>query len=111
MTITDLSSKGENIMAKRKWTPTDVSHPIEMRSNDLEFQDDKGEWHHFVVVATENRIAFGGAVNVGFLESGYLEREEGESLDVGLQEMLDDLECYYNDGPTSVSRIVFNERM
>lgn len=98
-------------MAKKVWTPTDVSNPIEMRSNDLEFQDAAGEWHHFVVVATKDRIAFGGAVNVGFLESGYLEREKDESLDVGLQEMLADLECYYNDGPTSVSRIVCNERM
>lgn len=57
------------------------------------------------------RIAFGGAVNVGFIESGYIEREEDESLDVGLQEMLADLECYYNDGPSSVSRIICNERM
>ena len=94
-----------------KWSVSDISESIPMRSNDLEFQDNTGEWHHFTVIATPERIVFGGVCNTGFIESGYLEREEYESLDESLQEMLADLEVYYNDGPEYVSRIVCNERM
>ena len=46
--------------------------------------------------------------NTGFLESGYLEPEDHESDDKALQELLADLETYYNDGPRYVSRIVHN---
>jgi len=95
--------------APRDWTVTDVSKPV--FSGDIEFQDNEGEYQHFVVIATKDRIAFGGNCNVGFIESGYLPREEGETLDEGLAEMLADLETYYNDGAQYTSRIVFNERM
>lgn len=95
----------------KKWTKSNISKPIEMRSNDIEFQDKDGEWHYFVIIATKNRIVFGGACNVGFLESGYIERDETESIDETLQELLSDLEVYYNDGETFVSRIVCNWRM
>jgi hypothetical protein len=94
-----------------EWSQSDISDTIPMRSHDLEFQDNKGEWHHFTIIATRERIVFGGVCNVGFLESGYLPREEWESLDESLQETLADLEVYYNDGPRYVSRIVCNERM
>lgn len=77
----------------------------------LEFQDGKGEWHDFEVMATKERLIFGGACNAGFLESGYMEMEEGESEHSALSELLQDLETYYNDGPRYVSRIIFNERM
>lgn len=77
----------------------------------IEFQDNKGEWQHFEVLELPDRLLFGGACNVGFLESGYILREDYESLDETLQEMLSDLECYYNDGSQYVSRIVCNERM
>jgi len=92
-----------------EWSVSDISQSIEMRSNELEFQDPEGEWHNFTIVATPTRIVFGGVCNVGFLESGYLEREDHESLDESLQELLADLETYYNDGPEYVSRIVYNE--
>lgn len=95
----------------KTWKLSDVSEEIEMRSNDLEFQDEKGEWHHFTVIATEKKIVFGGCYNVGFIESGYLEREDWESLDESLSETLEDLETYYNNGAKYVSRIVCNERM
>jgi hypothetical protein len=77
----------------------------------VEFQDNAGEWHDFEVLKTPDRIVFGGCCNVGFLESGYILREEGETLDETLSEMLSDLETYYNDGPQYVSRIVCNECM
>jgi hypothetical protein len=95
----------------KNWTVSDTSNEIEMLSNSFEFQDDKGEWHEFTIIATKEKIIFGGCCNIGFLESGYLEREEYESLEESLQETLADLESYYNYGSGSVSRIVCNERM
>ena len=77
----------------------------------IEFKADDGEYHHFEVIELPDRIVFGGATNVGFMESGYILREEGESTDTLLQEMLSDLETYYNQGSQFVSRIVVNERM
>jgi len=93
-----------------KWSVSDISDSIPMRSNDLEFQDNSGEWHHFTVIATPKRIVFGGVCNTGFIESGYLERDDF-GLDECLQALLEDLEVYYNDGPEYVSQIVCNERM
>ena len=98
-------------MSKKPWSVSDISNPVALRSHSLEFQDDKGEWHEFTIIPTKERVVFGGVCNVGFIESGYIEREEGESLDETLQEMLSDLETYYNDGPRYTSRIVCNERM
>lgn len=95
----------------KTWKLSDISKQIELRSNDLEFQDEKGEWHHFTVIATKKKIVFGGCCNVGFIESGYLEREDWKTLDESLSETLEDLESYYNNGPGSVNRIVCNERM
>lgn len=98
---------------KKDWSVSDISNPIQLRSdaNGIEFKDNKGEWHHFTIIATPERIVFGGCTNTGFLESGYIEREDGESIDETLQELFSDLECYYNDGPGHVSRIICNQRM
>jgi hypothetical protein len=101
----------KNMKIKNQWSVSDISKEIKMRSNILEFQDLIGEFHDFTIVATKNRIVFGGCYNVGFLESGYIEREEFETLDESLSELLADLETYYNYGPKRVSRIVCNERM
>ena len=51
------------------------------------------------------------ARNVGFIESGHMEKEEYESTDEALQELYEDLKEYYLNGPQYVSRIVCNERM
>ena len=66
---------------------------------------------NFEVLATETKLVFGGACNAGFLESGFILRESFESLDETLQELRSDLETYYRDGASYVSRIVCNERM
>ena len=95
-TASDLSNEEKN------WT---------QRMPILEFQDDAEEWHAFDIVVTPERIVFGGCCNAGFMESGYIERDDCESIDETLAELLSDLECYYNDGPQYVSRIVCNERM
>jgi hypothetical protein len=66
---------------------------------------------YFEVLATDDKLVFGSACNVGFLESGYILRDDCESLDETLQELHADLETYYRDGASYVSRIVCNERM
>lgn len=98
-------------MTKAQWSISDISQPIAMRSDILEFQDDSGEWHDFTIIATKDRVVFGGYCNTGFLESGYILRDDCESLDQTLQEMFSDLQTYYNNGPQYVSRIVCNECM
>lgn len=82
-----------------------------MRSNDLEFQDSLGEWHHFTVIATKDKVVFGGVCNAGFLESGFIRRDNCESLDETLSEMLSDLQTYYDAGKEYTSRIVVNDCM
>jgi hypothetical protein len=39
----------------------------------VEFQDNAEEWHDFEIYQTPTRLVFGGACNIGFLESGYME--------------------------------------
>jgi hypothetical protein len=73
--------------------------------------ESKGEFYPFSMLMTDSRIVFGGACNAGFLESGFIVREENETLDETLRELIADLEVYYNDGAKYVSRIVCNKRM
>lgn len=98
-------------MKKIEWQPSDLTNakPIGSGLSVIEFQDNKGEWQNFDILATPERIVFGSYCNAGFLESGYILREE--SIDDTLGELLSDLETYYNDGPQYTSRIVCNERM
>ena len=77
----------------------------------IEFRDNKEEFHNFEILKTETKLIFGGATNTGFLESGYMIMDDCFSLDENLQELLADLETYYNDGPEYVSLIVCNVRM
>lgn len=77
----------------------------------VEFQDNAGEWHNFEVLQTQDRLVFGGSCNVGFLESGYTELDTQFSLDENLQELVADLECFYNDGPQFTTNLIFNKRM
>jgi len=98
---------------KQEWKRSDIRKTIKLERDILEFQDIHGEWQVFHVIATPERVVFGGCANVGFIESGYIERDldAGESLDETLGEMLADLETYYNDGPQYVTRIIVNKRM
>lgn len=107
------TQKADGGNAPRNWTVTDITNakPISARTSLIEFQDNAGEWHDFELLKTPERVVFGGYCNAGFIESGYITREDGESLDETLSELLQDLQAYYNDGPQYVSRIVCNERM
>lgn len=94
------------------WTVSDTKNAKCLGT--IEFQDNKGKFHDFEIMecpVPSDRIVFGCACNVGFLESGYIRKEDFESLDETLQELLADLETYYNDGRQYTSRIVCNERM
>ena len=77
----------------------------------IEFKTNNNEFKYFEILQLPNKIVFGGSTNNTFLESGNITREDGESLDETLQQLLADLETYYNDGPSYTSRICVNERM
>lgn len=90
---------------KTKWSVSNIEGAKHLGTLELE----SGEY--FEVLETETKIVFGGACNVGLLESGYILKQEDESVDKTLQELHEDLETYYRDGAKYVSRIVYNERM
>lgn len=77
----------------------------------IEFQDERGDWHDFEIMETRRCLVFGGACNLGFLQSGFIVREDHETLEATLQELLCDLQVYYDNGPGYVARIMCNERM
>ena len=104
---------GAGVCAERKnkmttqaqWTASNITKAQYRGILELE----SGEY--FEILETKSRIVFGNACNAGFLESGYITKEDHESLDETLRELHEDLECYYRDGAKYVSRIVCNERM
>lgn len=93
------------------WTCSNVNESTDKYLGAIEFQDNSGEYQYFEVIQTATRLVFGGACNVGFIESGYMILDDSFSIDENLQDLIEDLEVYYNDGPRYVSRIVCNERM
>jgi hypothetical protein len=95
-------------MNKTPWQVSDITGAEYLGT--LEFQDKNDDWQVFQVLKTKERLVFGDSCNTGFLESGYIEREEFEANET-LQELQAELETFYNDGPSYVSRIVVNDRM
>jgi hypothetical protein len=77
----------------------------------IEFQDEKGDWHDFEILELPDRFLFGGSCNIGFIESGYMITDDCFSKDENLQELLEDLQVYYNNGAQYTNRIIFNDRM
>ena len=88
-----------------QWSLSDTRYAGSLGTLEIE----SGEY--FDVLETETKLVFGGATNAGFWESGYILREDGETLVETLQELRTDLETYYRDGAQYVSRIVCNDRM
>lgn len=91
-----------------KWSVSNIDDATYL--GPIEFNE-AGEWHMFEVLETEDRLVFGGMTNTGFIESGYILKEDFFSTDETLQEMLADLEVYYRDGKEYVGYIVCNDRM
>ena len=89
----------------KNWKASDTTNAKHIGTLEIE----GGEY--FEVLEKETKLVFGSACNAGFLESGYILREDFESLDETLQELHADLETFYRDGAQYVSRIVCNERM
>jgi hypothetical protein len=96
-------------MKSTEWSVTDVTDAEGPK--DVEFQDDTGEWHHFTVLITPDRLVFGGVCNAGFLESGYMLREEDSSLDAQMHELREQLAEFYNKGPEAAPKLICNQRM
>lgn len=96
-------------MNKNEWSVTDVTDA--KGPWDIEFRDDAGEWQHFTVLRTKDKMVFGGVCNVGFIESGYMLREDGLSFDEQLQELHQQLQDYYNQGPEAAPNLICNQRM
>jgi len=88
-----------------QWSISNIAHASYIGFLEIE----SGEY--FEVMETDTRLVFGGSCNSGFLQSGYILREDGETLAETLQELHADLETYYRDGAQYVSRIVCNDRM
>lgn len=88
-----------------QWSVSDLAHAKYIGILEIEGGG------YFEIMATDDRLVFGTACNAGLLESGYIMREDYESLDDTLQELHADLETYYRDGAQYVSRVVCNERM
>ena len=96
-------------MEKNEWSVTDVTDAE--GPWDIEFKDESGEWHHFTLLATPERLVFGGACNVGFIESGYMLREDVLHLDEQMQELYQQLQDYYDQGPEAAPDLICNQRM
>jgi hypothetical protein len=90
---------------KTQWSVSDLTNAKHIGTLEVEGGG------YFEIMATDTRLVFGTACNVGLLESGFIMRDDCESLDETLQELHSDLETYYRDGASYVSRIVCNERM
>jgi len=88
-----------------QWSPTDLTNAKYIGTLETERGD------YFEIMATRDKLVFGSACNAGLLESGYIMRDDCETLDETLQELHADLSVYYSDGASYVSRIVCNERM
>jgi hypothetical protein len=90
---------------KAQWKAIDTENAKYVGAIELE------SGQYFEVVATENALVFGGACNVGFLQSGHMTLEGDETANAAMGELIDELETYYRDGAQYASRIVCNDRM
>jgi len=88
-----------------KWTaqPTDNAKNLGL----IELENGES----FYILETPTHLVFGGACNAGFLESGNMQKQEGESAYAALRELLEELETYYREGSQFCNRIQCNERM
>lgn len=97
-------------MFSETWQPQDLTDATYVGI--LEVPVAKGEdTPTFEVLKTADSLVFGGSTNATFLQSGFMRFDPDESLQEGLQELVEDLSVFYTDGPSYVSRIVVNERM
>lgn len=89
-----------------QWKASDTSAAKYLGTLEIE-----GAPSPFEVLSLPDRLLFGGACNAGFLESGYILRDELEGEAETLAELVAELETFYRDGRAYTSRVVCNERM
>lgn len=105
--------------AAQGWTVSNLTDAAYLGILEIEATDPDGHTtiYAFDILQSDDdsttpaRLAFGSPTNSGFLESGFLPMEDGETLNAALHDLHDDLQTYYLHGPRFTSRIVFNERM
>jgi len=96
-------------MNNQKWQAINIDNAELF--GDVEIEALNGEYHHFTIVKTSDHLVFGGVCNVGLLQSGFMEIDDCFSLDENLQELIADLETFYNDGADYTNMIIVNDRM
>lgn len=102
------SGRVSAMKTKNQWAVSDISGAKFLGTFEVPHG---GEFAEFEVLETPTRLVFGGTCNVGFLESGFIVREDGESLDDTLRELMADLDVRFNESADAVSRIICNDRM
>jgi hypothetical protein len=102
--IQQMKTKNNITLGLVKWIVSDIRYAANIGNIEA------GE-EYFELLETKTKVVFGGSCNTGFLESGYILKDDCESLNETLQELHADLETFYRDGAQYVSRIVFNDRM
>ena len=79
---------------------------------ELEDPRSEGDYIYFEIVKTKKHFVFGNSCNVGLLESGNYDIDPDFSDDENLQELIEDLKSYYQDGNGYQSdRFSCNDRM
>ena len=96
-------------MNNQKWQAINIDQAELI--GDIEIEALNGEYHHYTIVKTNQHLVFGGTCNIGLLQSGYMEIDNCFSLDENLQELIADLETFYNAGADYTNMIVFNDCM
>lgn len=98
-----------------KWTASDITNGKYLGILEIEYvespESTESSYTDFGVIETADRLVFGTCCNIGFLESGYMMKDLDFSTDTNLEELIADLEVYYNQGKQYVSNIVCNDRM
>ena len=80
----------------------------------VEFEDprNEGDYIYFEIFKTETYFVFGDICNIGLMESGNYEIDPDFSDEENLQELIEDLKSYYQDGKGYQSyRFSCNDRM
>ena len=95
-----------------KWKHQDDSNAEYLGYIEFEDPRDPEEYIDFELLKTETHILFGGACNIGFLESGNKLIDDCFSIDENIAALIEDLENYYSGDLNQIpEEFTCNERM
>ncbi|QDF45987.1 hypothetical protein vBVpaPMGD2_48 [Vibrio phage vB_VpaP_MGD2] len=89
----------------KNWTMQDITNATNIGTIELE------SGNYFEVFQTQDALVFGNFSNTGLIQSGYMQLDSYLSLDDNLQELVQELETYYQDGKGFTTDLVTNDRM